>query len=58
MDVKEARQILGTTAQNMTDERVLSLLAAFENLADLTLDMYETKSFGKTLKELGVDNEN
>lgn len=54
MNVDEARQLLGTVAQNMTDTQVESLVANFTQLADTWLDDFEKKTFGKTIADLGT----
>lgn len=51
--VQEARDILGKSAENLTDSQVLDLLNNVQYLVDTWIEEYEQKVFdGKTLKEL------
>ena len=55
MTTEEAKQILGTTAQNMTNNQVGNLVANFTYLANTFLDDFERKTFnGSTIVELGT----
>lgn len=51
--VLEARDILGNTAENLTDEQILSLVSEIQYLIDTWVEEFERKVYeGKTLKEL------
>ncbi len=58
MDVVEARKILGSEADQLSDNELLRTIAGFESLADCWLDQFETQIFGKPLKNLNIDNGN
>lgn len=51
--VQEARDILGKSAENLTDSQVSDLVNEVQYLVDTWIEEYEQKVFdGKTLKEL------
>lgn len=51
--ILEAREILGESAKDMTDEQVFDLVTEMQYLADSWLEEYEREVFdGKTLIEL------
>ena len=51
--VQEARDILGESAQSLSDEQVHDLVTEIQYLVDSWLEEYEQKIFeGKTLKEI------
>lgn len=51
--VQEARDILGESAENLTDSQVQDLVNEVQYLVDTWIEEYEQKVFdGKTLKEL------
>lgn len=51
--VQEAREILGESALDLTDEQVYDLVNEIQFLVDSWLEEFERKTFdGKTLKEL------
>lgn len=51
--VQEARDILGESAENLTDSQVHDLVNEVQYLVDTWIEEYEQKVFdGKTLKEL------
>ncbi len=51
--IQEARDILGDSAQSLTDEQVYDLVNEIQYLVDTWLEEYEQKVFdGKTLKEV------
>lgn len=51
--VLEAREILGESAKDMTDEQVYELVTEMQFLVDSWLEEFERKTFGgKTLNEL------
>ncbi len=51
--VLEAREILGESAKDLTDEQVYDLVTEMQYLADCWLEEFERKVFdGKTLNEL------
>ena len=55
MTTEEARVILGTVSQIMTNSQVDGLVANFTYLANTFLDNFERKTFnGSTLVELGT----
>ncbi|MBI2600009.1 hypothetical protein HYW43_03775 [Candidatus Daviesbacteria bacterium] len=52
-DIQEARDILGESAQDLTDNQVYDLVNEIQFLVDSWLEEYERKVFdGKTLNEL------
>jgi len=52
-DVQEAREILGKTANDLSDSQVFDLLNEIQYLVDSWLEEFERKTFdGKTLNEL------
>ena len=51
--IQEARDILGESAQSLTDEQVFDLVNEIQYLVDTWLEEYEQQVFdGKTLKEV------
>ncbi len=51
--IQEARDILGKSAEELTDDQVYDLVNEIQYLVDTWLEEYEQKIFeGKTLKEL------
>ena len=51
--IQEARDILGKSAENLTDDQVHALSTEIQYLVDTWIEEYEQKVFdGKTLKEL------
>ncbi len=51
--ILEARDVLGETAENLTDEQVHSLVSEIQYLVDTWVEEFERKVYeGKTLKEL------
>ena len=51
--ILEAREILGESAKDMTDEQVFDLVTEMQYLADSWLEEFERQTFdGKTLIEL------
>lgn len=58
LTIKQARDILGEKADCLTDEEIKTTITVFDRLTDFVLDSYEQDTFGKTLKEMGVDYEN
>lgn len=51
--VQEAREILGDSASNLSDDKVYDLVVEMQYLVDTWLEEFEKNVFdGKTLKEL------
>jgi len=51
--ILEARETLGDSAKELTDEQVYDLATEMQHLVDTWLEEFERKTFdGKTLKEL------
>jgi hypothetical protein len=51
--VQEAREILGESAANLTDEKVYDMVVGMQYLVDTWLEEFEKDVFdGKTLKEI------
>lgn len=51
--ILEAREILGDSAKDMTDEQVFDLVTEMQYLVDSWLEEFERKTFdGKSLNEL------
>ncbi len=57
MTIEEARLILGSQALHLSDNQLQDYINRMQLLANSWIDAYEQKVFGKTLKELGVDND-
>ena len=56
--ILEAREILGESANNLTDEQVFDLVNEVQFLVDSWLEEYERKIFdGKSLDELILPNQ-
>jgi len=52
-DIDEAREILGDTAKDLTDDQIKDILVEIQYLVECWLEEYERKIFdGKTLNEL------
>ncbi len=52
-DIEEAREILGDTAKQLTDEQLKDICVEIQFLVESWLDEYERSVFnGKTLREL------
>jgi hypothetical protein len=52
-DIEEAREILGDTAKQLTDEQLKDICVEIQFLVESWLDEYEESVFdGKTLREL------
>jgi len=53
VDIEEAREILGDTAKQLTDEQLKDICVEIQYLVETWLDDYERSIFGdKTLREL------
>lgn len=51
--IQETRDILGKSAEELTDDQIFALVSEIQYLVDTWLEEYEQKIFeGKTLKEL------
>lgn len=55
MTIQEARDLLGSKSNGMTDKEISMLI----QLVDFSLDYFEKKVFGKTINELenNIDHE-
>lgn len=52
ISVEDARKVLGKTSESLSDSQVSDLILLFDEIADKTLETYQTKIFGKPLKQL------
>lgn len=52
-DIEEAREILGDTVKNLTDDELKDQMVMVQYLIETWMDEFERKTFnGKTLNEL------